>query len=58
MRKFKITFNQTGEGWMASILTVPGCHADGATQDEARENVKAALLYFYDDVDVVFTDDE
>lgn len=56
-RKFNITYGMSEGGWMASIYAVPGCHAEGATKKEARENVKKSLLYFFDDLDVEFTEE-
>lgn len=56
-RQYKITFTHGKDGWLASILTVPGCHATGDTQEEARAKVKEALLYFFDDVDVDFIEE-
>ena len=54
---FKITYAHTDDTWLASIYTVPGCHAEGATQEEARERVQQALRYFYDDKDVEFVEE-
>jgi len=56
-RKFNITYGMSETGWMASIYAVPGCHAEGSTREEARDNVKKALTYFFDDVDVEFTEE-
>jgi len=56
-RKFNITYVEADGQWMASIYTVPGCHAEGTTKDEARANIKRSLLYFFDDVDVEFTEE-
>lgn len=48
---FHVTYCELGDGtWYASILAVPGCHADGDTRDEARVNVVANLALFFDDV--------
>jgi predicted RNase H-like HicB family nuclease len=56
-RKFNITYVEADGQWMASIYTVPGCHAEGTTKDEARASIKRSLLYFFDDVDVEFTEE-
>jgi len=47
-RNFHITYGLSEGGWLASIYTVPGCHAEGKTKEEARENVKRGLTYFFD----------
>lgn len=48
---FHITYREQDDGsWYASILSVPGCHADGDTREEARAQVIANLALFFDDV--------
>lgn len=48
---FCITYREMDDGsWYASILSVPGCHADGATRTEARAQVVANLALFFDNV--------
>jgi predicted RNase H-like HicB family nuclease len=57
-RVLKITYNRdTSGGWKASILVVPGCHAEGDTQVEARTNIRAAFKEFFDEEDVEFIEE-
>ena len=39
--------DESGTYSYASVLELPGCHSDGDTEEEARENLKEAMeLYF------------
>lgn len=38
-----IYVRDTGDGWLASVLELPGCVARGATRDEAAANARRAL---------------
>ena len=41
--KLTAAFKQVGDWWAASIEEIPGVHTQGATFEEARENLKDAL---------------
>jgi len=41
--KLTADYQQVGDWWAASIEEIPGVHTQGATFEEARENLKDAL---------------
>jgi len=41
--KLTAAYKQVGDWWAASIEEIPGVHTQGATFEEARENLKDAL---------------
>ena len=41
--KYKIALHQTEEGYSASVPGLPGCWSQGATEQEALENIGAAI---------------
>jgi predicted RNase H-like HicB family nuclease len=41
--KLTAAYYQVGEWWAASIEEIPGVHTQGATLEEARENLRDAL---------------
>ena len=41
--KLTAAYRQVGDWWAASIEEIPGVHTQGATFEEARENLKDAL---------------
>lgn len=48
--KYKVSYlNQGRDGWLASIYVLPGCHVEGQTREEAKERLKDALHYYFDD---------
>ena len=34
---------ETNEGWSVSCPSLPGCHSEGATREEALANIKEAI---------------
>lgn len=41
---FKVIFEQDEEGYfVASVPTLPGCHSQGKTYEEALKNIKEAI---------------
>ena len=42
-RKFYVTLLEHGEGVSVSCPELPGCHSQGATVDEAQENIRDAM---------------
>jgi predicted RNase H-like HicB family nuclease len=42
--KLTAAYKQVGDSWAASIEEIPGVHTQGTTFEEARENLKDALL--------------
>jgi predicted RNase H-like HicB family nuclease len=41
--QYRIRLIQSEEGWAVSCPTLPGCHSQGATREEAVENIKIAI---------------
>ena len=41
--QYRIRLIQSEEGWAVSCPSLPGCHSQGATRDEAIENIKIAV---------------
>jgi predicted RNase H-like HicB family nuclease len=41
--QYRIRLIQSEEGWAVSCPALPGCHSQGATRDEAIENIKIAI---------------
>ena len=41
--KYKIALQKTDEGFGASVPGLPGCWSQGATEDEALENIRDAI---------------
>jgi len=41
--RYRIALHQSEEGFSVSVPGLPGCWSQGATEDEAVENIKDAL---------------
>jgi predicted RNase H-like HicB family nuclease len=41
--RYRILLHQSEEGFDASVPGLPGCHSSGATEEEAVENIRAAI---------------
>jgi predicted RNase H-like HicB family nuclease len=41
--KYKIALHETDEGFSISVPGLPGCWSQGATEEEALENVEDAI---------------
>ena len=41
--KYSVALVQTDEGYSVSCPGLPGCWSQGATEDEALENIRAAI---------------
>lgn len=41
--KYKIVLEDSEEGVAVSVPGLPGCHSQGATEQEAIENIKQAI---------------
>jgi predicted RNase H-like HicB family nuclease len=41
--KYKVILQETEEGFAVSALGLPGCHSQGATEQEALENIADAI---------------
>lgn len=41
--KYKIALHKTDEGYSVSVPGLPGCWSQGATEEEALENIRDAI---------------
>ena len=41
--KYRIALHQSDEGYSVSVPGLPGCWSQGATEDEAIDNIKIAI---------------
>ncbi|MFN3920487.1 MAG: type II toxin-antitoxin system HicB family antitoxin [Methylohalobius sp.] len=41
--KYKVVLQESDEGFAVSVLGLPGCHSQGATESEALENIVDAI---------------
>jgi predicted RNase H-like HicB family nuclease len=41
--KYKIVLEESEEGFAVSVPALPGCHSQGATEQEALENIADAI---------------
>ncbi len=41
--QYHIKLVQSEEGWSVNCPALPGCHSQGATRDEAIDNIKIAI---------------
>jgi len=44
--KYKIALLKTDEGYSVSVPGLPGCWSQGATEQEALENIKDAIVEY------------
>lgn len=48
--KFQVVLDQSEEGYAASVLGLPGCHTQGATEEEALANAAIAIKEYLEAV--------
>jgi len=41
--QYRIRLIESEEGWAVGCPSLPGCHSQGATREEAVENIKTAI---------------
>ncbi len=46
--KYKVILEESDEGFAASVPYLPGCHSQGATEQEALENIADAIREYLD----------
>lgn len=49
--RYRIAIHQSDEGYSVSVPGLPGCWSQGATEDEALENIKDAIREYVAVVD-------
>ncbi|HRI13770.1 MAG TPA: type II toxin-antitoxin system HicB family antitoxin [Verrucomicrobiota bacterium] len=40
---YRVTLLESDEGWSVSCPSLPGCHSQGETREEALANIKEAI---------------
>ena len=48
---YKVVIDTSDEGFAVSVPGLPGCHSQGASEDEALENIKIAIREYLSVVD-------
>ncbi|BAZ27925.1 hypothetical protein NIES4074_03540 [Cylindrospermum sp. NIES-4074] len=51
--RYKVNLNKTDKGYAIWCPALPGCWTQGATEEEALENIKYAIKAYLDAVDEV-----
>jgi predicted RNase H-like HicB family nuclease len=46
--QYHVRLIQSEEGWAVSCPALPGCHSQGASREEAIENIKIAIQEWLD----------
>jgi predicted RNase H-like HicB family nuclease len=54
--KYKIALHESEEGFSVSVPGLPGCWSQGATQEEALENIREAIKEYLATVDELLED--
>ncbi len=44
--KYKVILQDSEEGFSVSVPGLPGCHSQGATEEEALENISIAIAEY------------
>lgn len=44
--KYQVALHKSEEGYSVSVPGLPGCCSQGATEDEALENIKSAIAEY------------
>jgi predicted RNase H-like HicB family nuclease len=48
MATYRVILRQSEEGYSVSCVGLPGCWSQGASEDEALENIRAAIRDYLD----------
>jgi predicted RNase H-like HicB family nuclease len=49
--KYRVLLEESGEGFAVSVPGLPGCHSQGATENEALDNITDAIREYLAAVD-------
>jgi predicted RNase H-like HicB family nuclease len=49
--RYKVALHRSDEGYAASVPGLPGCWSQGATEAEALENIRVAIVEYLSVVD-------
>ncbi len=53
--KYKIALQETDEGYSVSVPGLPGCWSQGATEEEALQNIREAIREYLEARDELLT---
>lgn len=56
--KYKVAVRRSDEGYSVSVPGLPGCWSQGATEEEALENIRGALQDYLEVVEDQLRDKE
>ena len=56
--KYKIILRKSEEGYSVSVAGLPGCWSEGATENEAIDNIKTAIREYLEATDVLLKDSD
>lgn len=56
--KYKIVLRHSEEGYSVSVPGLPGCWSQGATEEEAIDNIRDAVREYMAAVDDLFPNDD
>ena len=56
--QYAVFIEESEEGFAASVPGLPGCHSQGATEEEARDNIREAIREYLSAVDEQTADSE
>jgi len=51
--KYKIRLEETDEGFAIWVPGLPGCWSQGATEEEALENIKDAIKTYLETIEIL-----
>lgn len=56
--KYKIILKKSEEGYSVSVAGLPGCWSQGATENEAINNIKMAIRDYLEAIDILLKDSD
>lgn len=56
--KYKAVIRQSEEGYSVSVAGLPGCWSQGATEQEALDNIRVAIREYLDAVNDLLADSD
>jgi predicted RNase H-like HicB family nuclease len=56
--KYKVVLKYSEEGYSVSVPGLPGCWSQGATEEEAIENIRGAIYEYLEAINDLFRDSE
>ncbi len=59
MKTFTVIYeHDEADWWVADVPSIPGCHTQGHTVEQARERILDALSLYVDDADQILLREE